>query len=169
MQFDSPARSILTRAMREHLARLIDAQRVGDPRPEQLEHAAGAGADIEQIARRERADDIGEHRLDFGLVDIERADAVPVRRIVAEIRGGQFRALALDRRQPLQIERDRLVLLAARIHQIAAQRADRLCPSRAGKTPNSPREHGRAARRRTEASDGARRAVGFAQGFAPIR
>ena len=43
----------------EHLARLIDAQRVGDTRPEQLEHAPGAGADIEQIARRERAD---EHR-----------------------------------------------------------------------------------------------------------
>ena len=51
---------------------------------------------------------------------------MPIRRIFAEIRGGQFRALALDRREPLQIERDRLVILAACIHQIAAQRADRL-------------------------------------------
>ena len=50
---------------REHLARLIDAQRIGDSRPEQLEHASGAGADIEQIARRERGDNIGERRLDF--------------------------------------------------------------------------------------------------------
>ena len=124
MQFDSPARSMLTRAIREHLARLIDAQRVGDPRPEQLEHASGAGADVEQVTRRERADDIGEHRLDFGLIDVERADAMPVRGIVAEIRGGQFGALAFDRREALQIERDRLVLLAACVHQIAAQQAD---------------------------------------------
>ncbi len=38
-------------------------------------------------------DDLGQRRLDLALVDIERADAVPLRGIVAEIGGGQLGAL----------------------------------------------------------------------------
>jgi hypothetical protein len=103
---------------------LIDTQRIGDPRPQQFEHASGASADVEQITRRERAGNIGEHCLDIGLIDVERPDSVPVRRIIAEVRRGQFRALAVDRRKPLQIERDRFVLRAACVRQMATQQAD---------------------------------------------
>ena len=68
-------------------------------------------------------DDLGERRLDFALVDIERADAVPMRGIFAEIGGGEFGALALDRREPLQVERDRRVVLAAGSDQLARQQS----------------------------------------------
>ena len=97
---------------------------IGYKRSEQFKHASGAGADIEQITRREPADNVDEHCLDFGLIDVERPYPVPVRRVVTEIRGGQFRAMALDRRKPLQIERDRLIVLATGIHQIATEKAD---------------------------------------------
>ena len=36
---------------RQHLAGLVDAQRVLDPRRENFEHSAGTGSDIEQIVR----------------------------------------------------------------------------------------------------------------------
>ena len=90
---------------------MIDAQCIGNSWPKQLEHASGTGADIEQIAWRERGDNIGERGLDFGLIDIQGADSVPIRRIFSKIRGGQFSTLTFDRRKPLQIERDRLVML----------------------------------------------------------
>ena len=107
----------------EHLARLIDAQRVGDPRPEQFEHASGAGADVEQVARRERSDDIGEDLL----LRPHRHRASGCGASPRHCRGNTPRpigALAFDRCQPLQVEGNRLVLLVARIRQIAAQQTD---------------------------------------------
>ena len=96
-----------------------------DPRRQNFEDAAGAGADIEQIARRGGGDDLDQRRLDLALIDIKRADAVPIGRVFAEIGGGALGALALDRGQPLQIERDRRVALAAGGDEVAGERAGR--------------------------------------------
>ena len=119
----------------EHLARLVDPQRMSDARAENLDHAAGPGADIEQILRRGGRDDLGQRRLDLALVDVERADLVPLRGIVAEIGGGEFGALALDRGQPLQIKRDRLVGLAAGGDQMPGERACRAARTQAIEDP----------------------------------
>ena len=110
-----------------------------------------------------------KRRLDLALVDVERADAVPLRGILAEIGGGALGALALDRREPLQVERDRRIALAAGGHEMPGERACRLGGAAAGRTPSCLRGSGRAGRPRTAASDGARRAAGSARGSAPTR
>src|SRR5258707_11265307 len=90
----------------EHLARLVDTERLRYPRRQDFQHAAGAGADIEQVARRGCLNNLLQSGFDLALVDVERTNAMPLRRIVAEIRRGQLHALALDHRQPLQVEHD---------------------------------------------------------------
>ena len=85
--------------------------------------------------RRGGGDDLGQRRLDLALVDVERADAVPLRGIFAEIGGGELGALALDRGQPLQIERDRRVGLAAGGDEMAGQRARRAARAEAIEDP----------------------------------
>ncbi len=73
---------------------------------EQFEHAAGAGAEVEQRAERP----VGERGADFrlhGLVgDVQLADAVPFGRVRLEIglRGG--RARGADLAEPLAVARD---------------------------------------------------------------
>src|SRR5207302_4148541 len=96
---------------------------------------AGSGADIEQILRPGGGDDLGERRLDLALVDVERADAVPLHGIFAEIGGGGFGALTLDCGKPLEVERDRLVGLAASGDKMPAQRARRAARTEAVEHP----------------------------------
>ena len=108
---------------RQHLARLVDAERVLDARRQNLEHAAGAGADIEQIARIGGGDDLDQRRLDLALVDIERADAVPLVGIVAEIGAASSARWRLIAAEPLQIERDRRVGIVAGGDEMAGEGA----------------------------------------------
>ena len=82
---------------RQHFARLVDAERMVDARRQNLQHAAGAGADVEKIAGIGGGDDLDEGRLDLALIDVERADAVPLVGIFAEIGAREFGALPLDR------------------------------------------------------------------------
>ena len=78
---------------RQHVERHVDAEPALDVGPEQFEHAAGAGAEIEQ--RTDRA--VGERGLDRALDrrvgDMQAADAVPLGGVLAEIglRGGGAR------------------------------------------------------------------------------
>ena len=62
---------------------------------------------------------------DFALVDVERANAVPLRGIIAEIGAGEVGALPFDRSQSLEIEGDRRIGLAAGRHELTSQRARR--------------------------------------------
>ena len=110
---------------RQHLARLVDAERLFDARRQNLEHAAGTGADVEQIARVGAGDDVDERRLDLALVDIERADAMPIGGVLTKIGGGEVGALPLDRAKPLQVERDRRISFVARRHQLAGEHGRR--------------------------------------------
>jgi len=69
---------------REHVEGEIEAEAALDLRSEQFEHAPGAGAEIEQRAHRrvgKRAQDRG---LDGLVGDVQLADAVPLRRVLAK-------------------------------------------------------------------------------------
>ena len=95
---------------REHVEREIESQAALDARPEQFEHAPGAGAEIEQRAQgavRERAAD---GVLDRRVGDMELADAVPLRRVAAEIGLRGVGALRPHRRQALPVARQRGVV-----------------------------------------------------------
>ncbi len=120
---------------RQHLARLIDAEGLRDARAQNLDHAAGAGADIEQILRCFRGNDLDQRRLDLALVDVERADAVPMRGVFAEIGRGKLGALALDRGQPLEIERERFVGFVAGSDELPRQGSRCLAGAEAVKNP----------------------------------
>ena len=91
---------------RQHLARQIDTDRALDARRDDLEHAAGAGAEIKQIADSVTAKRFEDRRLNLALVDMKRANLVPLLGIGAEIGVGGFGALALHRVEPRLVERD---------------------------------------------------------------
>ncbi len=112
---------------RQHLARLVDAERALDSRPQDFKDAAGPGPDIEQVARVGRSDDLDEIGLDFALVDIERANAMPLNRVFTEIGTGEIGPLPLDRAQTLQIESDHGIILAACGDELAGE-----CAGQAG-------------------------------------
>ena len=91
-----PAASSLTRASRS----------ISDERsmpiawlargPEQLDHPAGAGADVDQPAERTAAERAVDRPLDLALRDVERADLVPHLGVAGEIAVGRFGALGAD-------------------------------------------------------------------------
>ncbi len=60
----------------------------------QFQHAARAGAEIEQILNGVRADHLADRGLDALFGDMERAEFVPIRRLGGEIAGGLVGALA---------------------------------------------------------------------------
>ena len=87
----------------EHFAALVDADSLAGERGEQFEHAAGAGAEIEQDVDIGGADQAGERGLDLGLGDVQGADLVPMAGNPAEIGlGGALPGLD-DARQTLAI------------------------------------------------------------------
>ena len=102
---------------RQHFAREIDAHRAPDARTEQLEHAAGAGADIEQIPDAVVRKEIDQRPLDLFLVHIERADVIPIGSVCAEIGRRRIGARPFDLRQAFEIELERLVVAWDEIHQ----------------------------------------------------
>ena len=61
----------------QHLRRAVDPDRLAGARAEQLDHPAGAGADIDQPAERSLAERAVDRALDFAFGDMERADLVP--------------------------------------------------------------------------------------------
>src|SRR5262249_42905241 len=80
---------------REHVEGKIETEAALDLRAEQLEHAAGAGAEIEQGADRGIRQRREDRHLDRLIGDMELANAVPLRRALAEIvlrRGCALRA-----------------------------------------------------------------------------
>ena len=91
---------------RQHVERQIEADAALDLGREEFEHAAGAGAEIEQRADRL----VGKRRADRflygGIGDVQLADAVPFRGVAAEIglRGGG--AGAAHGRQPFAVAGD---------------------------------------------------------------
>ena len=72
----------------EHRRALVDADRALGERGEQFEHAAGAGAEVEQRVKRRVADEREDRRLDALLGRMQGADAVPVGGALGEIGGG---------------------------------------------------------------------------------
>ena len=62
----------------------VEADGAARPRPEELQHAAGAGAEVEEAADRLRADGVEDRGLDLVLGGVERAQPVPVRRQALE-------------------------------------------------------------------------------------
>ena len=106
---------------RQHVEGQVEAEAALDLRAEQLEHAPGAGAEIEQradLAAGERAADRLLHRL---VRDMKLADAVPLGGVAAEIglRGGV--ALRAHRGQPLAIACQRRVGGIEARNQLARQ------------------------------------------------
>ena len=88
---------------RQHVERHVDAEPALDARPEQLEHASGAGAEIEQRTDRAIRQRRLDRALDRGVRDMQPADAVPLGGVLAEIglrRGG---ARGAHRRQPAAV------------------------------------------------------------------
>ena len=63
---------------RQHRRALVDPDCARGARGEKLEHAAGAGAEVEQIAERLHADHGDQRRLDPLLRRMQRADLVPI-------------------------------------------------------------------------------------------
>ena len=61
----------------QHFRRAVDADRLRGARPEQLDHPAGAGADVDQPAERPVAERAVDRLLDLAFGDVERADLVP--------------------------------------------------------------------------------------------
>ena len=88
---------------RQHVGRQIDAEPALDRGAEQFQHAAGAGAEIEQRAHRlvaERVHDRPLHRVVGG---VQFADAVPLRGMRAEIILRGFRARLAHGGQPFAV------------------------------------------------------------------
>ena len=80
----------------QHLGRAVDADRLGCARAEQLDHPAGAGADVDQAAERPFAKRAVDRPLDLALGDMERADLVPHLGMAGEIAVGGLGALGAD-------------------------------------------------------------------------
>ena len=93
----------------QHVERQIEAEPAFDFLAEQFEHAAGAGAEIEQRAERLVGERCADRVFDRVVGDVQLADAVPFGGMRAEIglrRGGAGLA---HRGEPLAVARNRLV------------------------------------------------------------
>ncbi len=66
---------------------MVDAERAIRLGREQLQHAAGAGADVEQTADGPLADRLTDRRLDRFLGDVHGAQVIPVGGVGLEVRG----------------------------------------------------------------------------------
>ena len=84
----------------EHFRRAVDADRVASTRAEQLDHPAGAGADVDEAAEDAVAERPVDRPLDLALGDVQRADLVPDLGVAGEIAVGGLGALGADRLGP---------------------------------------------------------------------
>ena len=90
----------------QHVERQIDPEPALDLRPEQFEHAAGAGAEIEQRTERPLGQRRADRVLDRRIGDVQAPDAIPFGGVRPEIflRGCGARGAHSD--QPLAVARD---------------------------------------------------------------
>ncbi len=107
---------------RQHLRRLIHADGADGERREQLQHAAGAGAEIEEILDRRLADDLADRGLDALFGNMERAQFIPIRRMGGEIAGRLFGALAAHFGEPRTIAGEHGIVGGEPGENIAAER-----------------------------------------------
>ena len=103
---------------RQHVERQIEAEAALDVIGEQLQHAAGAGAEIEQRADRLVGERAADRFFHGGIGDMKFSDAVPLGGVPAEIilcRGG---ARGAHRGEPLAVAGDdRVVGIEPRDHR----------------------------------------------------
>ncbi len=127
------------------MSRGVDAESALDMRPEQFEHAAGPGAEIEQRAER-TVGERGQKSRFHGLVgDMQPADAVPLGGVTAEV---VLRGVAARRAhggEPLAVARERAVGGVEPRDERTASSAASLLARRGGRKPKSPRETARPA------------------------
>ena len=105
-------------------------------RPEQLDHPAGAGADIDQPAERPSAERTVDRPLDLALGDVERADLVPHFGVAGEIAVGRLGALGADRLGPRRIGGEQR--LRRSVRPLVDEREQRLDPLRIGERQEHP-------------------------------
>ena len=108
-------------------------------RPEQLEHAAGAGAEIEQRTDRAIRERGLDRALDRRVRDMQAADAVPFGGVLAEIglrRGG---ARGAHRREPAAVAQHHRIGRIEPPDQQSARCRQRRRARRADRTPSFPR------------------------------
>ena len=105
---------------------MIDADGAVGARREQFEHAAGAGAEIEQAADRLVADHREDRRLDPALRRVQRADGVPVGGALGEIGRRLLAPRLARRRQPRAVGGEGRVGRIDAGDQRARQRAARI-------------------------------------------
>ena len=96
-RLSSPARSRLTRAT-DSISRDWSMPSACSTRGARISSIRPVPVPISSRSRGSAGgDDLDQRRLDLALVDIKRADAVPLRGILAEIGAGELGALPLDR------------------------------------------------------------------------
>ena len=116
---DAGAREVGAR-QRQHLARLVDADRLLDLGRQHFEQPAGAGADVEQPAGADRQM-MGERPFDLAVGDVQRAQFVPALGIVAEEARGGGLAPLLQGIEPRAVGGDAGVLGIEPAHELAHQ------------------------------------------------
>ncbi len=151
----------------QHRRALVDADGADRARGEKLQHASGAGAEIEQAAERLFADQSQKRRLDPLLGGVQGANAVPIGRLLGEI----GRRLASPRlagdlepgagRPPAPGRRDR----DGGRDRGRIRRPNR----RGGRTPRRPRAAARRGPPRSGVSGGATRAAATGRGWRRAR
>jgi hypothetical protein len=105
---------------RQHLARLVDADRLFDLGRQHFEQTAGAGADVEQPTGADRKM-MGERPFDLAVGDMQRAQFVPALGVVAEkARGGSLAPL-LQGVEPRTVGGDAGMLGIEPAHELAHQ------------------------------------------------
>ena len=88
----------------QHVVIHVESDAALGVRSEQLENAAGAGADVEQATDRPLADEHVEQRaLDGGLTDVQATQTLQLLGVRAAIRGGSFDTSLADTRECREI------------------------------------------------------------------
>src|SRR3546814_6468594 len=121
----------------QHLGRAVDAERAVGGGAEQLDHTAGAGADVDEPADRPVSESAGDRRLDLALGDVERAKLVPFRGMLGEIAFGCGGAIGLDSGKPTLVG-PRPGILASPLLPFVEQREQRLDTLRPAEAEENP-------------------------------
>lgn len=95
---------------RQHVAREIDPHRALSVRPEQFEHAASAGAEIEQSTKRPVVERRDHRAFNRGVRDMQASDLVPLDGVLTEIVLGGAHTGGTHRGKPLAVAAERTVL-----------------------------------------------------------
>src|SRR6266446_3318855 len=106
---------------RQHLETYVDAKSTSDMRRQQLQHAAGSGSGIEHMVQLLGSQQPNDGGLYVLLGDMQRADALPLRRVGFEISGGFLGPRGADFGEAAAIIRELSGLRFAR------QRSERAC------------------------------------------